>query len=686
GNPAWFVKKGIRNTTFRYPVSGRRIEKGRKYAWQVTAEASGIQPLVSEKWGFGSALPKPPMRGRGPFTVEREVEQYGNWFRVELRITNTGNKPVSHFVVMDSSRFLQCIDDAQVRKLPPPGGPLPLTLFNWEHVAHEVKTGGNGFSSAIEMDLGSWALQPGHILKLRYSAVPIIHNFNQPSGKPLRTMLGGPTNGNALRICYQLDEDQHCRNLPGLAKDLGSVFPQALGAADYLIVTVPRQLFGLFSAGSVTDLLTTMARLAKAKHGVLGYSEPLGHVDLFVLLYQQGRWANRMNPAWATTGYLLLVGEGDVVPHWPTLHNVPDRPIRYSDHMFSNLHWSTRAPRLKVGRIVGRTADDLRVGIQNSLDVYYHVGGASYSGTKAWIATGLEQAHKGDNFTVSAEQGAKYLRDNKSMTCNVWGQEFISWHERVLQQALRHKGRANGGAHPNPDTSNLNAFTLHQLAAWLLEITIGLPPPHAGDQPFTDSEGVSRRVPYGLDQGDVADAVNQAEAIEDARRGEYARPYIYAGSPTAAYGLIDNVFGRDLPKYDVCFWSAHGYYHVFDALSASDVATFDLRSKGRRPVVVSFGCYNGEYFHGGNDGIVRAYLKSGGAVFLGYTEMTSTGWFYDEVGPPYGFLEFWYPNRRLGDITKDWKTDLSVTQGQNMGDRRMLYGTNLYGDPKFGGN
>jgi hypothetical protein len=251
---------------------------------------------------------------------------------------------------------------------------------------------------------------------------------------------------------------------------------------------------------------------------------------------------------------------------------------------------------------------------------------------------------------------------------------------------LRHKGRAAGGAHINPDSSNLNTITLNQLAAWLLEITVGLPPPHSGDQAFTDSEGRARRVPYGFDNNDVAQAGHQAEDIENGRRGAYPKAYIYAADWSGANGLIDNVFARDLPKHDVCFWSAHGNWDVFNALSAADVATMDLRKHGRRPVVVSFGCYNGEYFKGSSDGIVRAYLKSGGGAFFGYTEMTSTGWFRDEVGDPYRFVQNWHTNRRMGIIMHDWKADLSVTQAANNGDKRLLFGTNLYGDPKFGGN
>ncbi|MFO7650465.1 MAG: C25 family cysteine peptidase, partial [bacterium] len=693
-NRPWFEKRGLRGTSLRYPTSARRLEKNKRYAWEVKAEfGRGVRAQVSEQWGFSRFQLRRQVVVQGPLGITREVVRYGNWYRVELRIVNNSSAPVSNIVVTDSSRYFQCIGEAQVRKPPLPGGQLPPDLFQWLPVTNGVLSGGNGFASAIEMDLGSWTLAPGRTVQLRYPVVPIIHNGQASGGKyqaagggPVPMLLSGAVIGVQLRVCFSMNDDQHCKTYPGKAAAMSALVSEALTSADYLLVTVPRRLFALHDSAAVVKLLVTTGKLAKAKNGVLGYSEEIGHYELYQVLSPNGKWALRMNQAWAMTGYLLLVGEGDVVPHWPTLHNVPDRPIRYSDHMFSNMNWITCEPRLKVGRIVGRTAADLEIGIQNSLDVYYHTGGASYSGVNGWMATGIEVPHKGDNFTLQGEQGAKYLRDNKGMTCVVWGQEFITTRDRVLEKALRHKGRDAGGAHVNPDSSNLNPFSLNQLAAWLLEITVGLPPPHSGDQAFTDSEGRPRRVPYGFDSGDVAQAGHQAEDIENARRGGYPKAYIYAADWNGANGLIDNVFARDLPKHDVCFWSAHGNYGLFNALDASDVAAMDLRKHKRRPVVVSFGCYNGAYFSGNSDGIVRAYLKSGGGAFFGYTEMTSTGWFRDEVGDPYRFVQYWHTNRRMGIIMRDWKAELSVTQAAHSGDRRMLFGTNLYGDPKFGGD
>jgi len=691
-NRPWFLKGGIRGTSLRYPSSARKLEKRKRYAWEVTAEfGGGVRPVESEKWGFS----KPGIAVKGPLGITREVVRYGNWYRVELRIVNNSSAPLSNIVVTDSSRYFQCVDGAQVRKPPLPGGQLPPHMFPWVPVENGVLIGGNGFASAIEMDASSWTLEPGRTVQLRYPVVPIIHHgqapgsgykFQASGGGQIRMLLAGAAIGVQLRVCFSMDDDQHCKTYPGLAKGMSTLVSQALTSSDYLLVTVPRRLFALHDSAAVVDLLVTMARLARAKNGVLAYSEPIGHYDLHHLMTPDGKWALRMNPAWAMSGYLLLVGEGDVVPHWPTLNVVFQRPIRYSDHMYSNMGWLTKAPRLKVGRMVGRTAADLKTAIDNSLDAYYHKGGCGYSGDDAWIATGLEVPYKGDNFTVRAEDGAQYLRTNKGMEAYVWGQEFITTRDRVMEKALRHKPVNEGGAHINPDTSKLYMFSLHELAAWILDITVGLPPPHSGDQPFTDSEGRSRRVPYGFGTSDVMAASHQAEAIENARRGAYPKTYVYAGTWSAADNLIDNAFGLSLPRHDVSIWSAHGNFDLYNALDASDVNGMNLRSHKRRPVVVSFGCYNGEYFQGASDGIVRAFMKVGCGGFFGYNEMTSTAWFRTEVGSPYRFLKYWYPNRRLGIIFNDWKTDLATTQGSSTGDRRMLFGTNLYGDPKFGGN
>ena len=109
----------------------------------------------------------------------------------------------------------------------------------------------------------------------------------------------------------------------------------------------------------------------------------------------------------------------------------------------------------------------------------------------------------------------------------------------------------------------------------------------------------------------------------------------------------------------------------------------DYTSDKRRPAIVSFACWNGDYPHTGS--LARAVLNRGVAAFVGYTAMTSTGWFGSQVRDS-TFLRYWAKSRRVGDVFWDWKNRLAQTATTDSGNLRMLFGHNLYGDPKFGGN
>jgi hypothetical protein len=47
-NPAWYEKKGIKRTNFKYPVSAKKLEKGKQYAWQVKLYLENLEISESE--------------------------------------------------------------------------------------------------------------------------------------------------------------------------------------------------------------------------------------------------------------------------------------------------------------------------------------------------------------------------------------------------------------------------------------------------------------------------------------------------------------------------------------------------------------------------------------------------------------------------------------------------------------
>ncbi len=88
-----------------------------------------------------------------------------------------------------------------------------------------------------------------------------------------------------------------------------------------------------------------------------------------------GRWADALATNWCAEGYLLLVGENEIVSAssrtwdlWPT----GDHRVDYTDSRYAETDPPTRSddlPELSVGRIVGNSADRILRALRNSLDL-----------------------------------------------------------------------------------------------------------------------------------------------------------------------------------------------------------------------------------------------------------------------------------------------------------------------------
>lgn len=674
-NRPWYQNRNLTATMLQYPLSAEPLETGKSYAWQVRAylEDERYPSLASEVWGFKRTIQV--MKGGyvavlNPLKVSREVERFGNWFRVKLTLTNIGSSSITNIVLTDSHRYFQCIDDAQKRRVPPPGGEqFPGWTTEWEAAADEVHDAHGGFRGIIEVDLCDWLLPPNQSFTVRYSVLPLL---------TVSVTGQGHTIGEGLKATYRIGTNQYLREyntkalypVPGLA--------DAWKSADYIITSCPSRLYDANPGGTeaVERLLVTMAELAKAKKGALLYftsapaSAPIVRSAFKAFgTVLKNKWQN---------GYLLLVGENEIVPCWDTVTPVPSRPIPNCDHQYADLQGDA-APEVKVGRIIGTTAADLTTGIRHSLDAYYHTGGATWSGATALMLTGEEQPSKGDNFTKEAGEGANYLRASKGVLATHWGMEYITTRRSVIEKALKHTKVEDGGAGTG---ANLSSFSTEQLAAWLLEITVGLPAPHGGDQHFTDTEGRARRVPHGFDDGDIRAASDQAEDIENARRGSWVnQAYGYPASVSESTAIQ---LRFQLPRFEALFFSAHGGSSgkSFNRLTTDVVNTIDFTSMGTRPAIVSFTCYLGNYAHQSGT-ISRAFMRRGCAAHIGYSAMTNTGWFRSHVGSPHTFLQFWQKGKKFGDVFFDWKRHLSTDPAA---DARLVAGYNLYGDPKLGGN
>ncbi len=179
----------------------------------------------------------------------------------------------------------------------------------------------------------------------------------------------------------------------------------AVGVCDYLIVTNPYRLYGVFNpsfyqgptqaTADVDGALSLMAELAFHKQGALGYNDQYDVASLVQLIHVGGAWSSRLAGGWASNGYLLIVGEIEIVP-------AQARKFTYeytggeqvwdfvSDYRYASTSGDEEWPELSIGRIIGNSAAALGTALQTSL------GGKAFDRSHSLLVSG----HPGTGYNV----------------------------------------------------------------------------------------------------------------------------------------------------------------------------------------------------------------------------------------------------------------------------------------------
>jgi hypothetical protein len=301
--------------------------------------------------------------------LTREVDRFGNRFRVRLTVENlpqaTGAAHLHE--VKDYVRSFQVASNHE------PGYEV-LADYNWG-------TGVDAHENAITIDFPqapgqTYDLDPGESIVLEYWMVPIMYEDGttfEIGQKDVEVSYHGPSGETRVSAFVR--------------KVMNPQFPasDAFEDANYAIVTHPENLAWRNGFSNDVDrLLMTMADLARLRSGVLGYLESDNPRQILQdLVSSGGGWAARLDPAFQTVGggYLLIVGEEEIVPAW----TIPLVNLDLSDQPYSNTGGSG-APDIATGRIIGNTASDLMKPLQASIDVW--LGEADFDRSKAWLLTG----------------------------------------------------------------------------------------------------------------------------------------------------------------------------------------------------------------------------------------------------------------------------------------------------------
>ncbi len=318
--------------------------------------------------------PEPPLRPKLVVT-KHNVTRHKNYFGIDLWLQNEGGARAENIEIQDSLRAFQPISE----KVGSVDYKADFNPSTWE-------------GSCIITD--TLDLDPGHSRYYTFKAVPVLIHPNPPK----------PSIGDSIKLTYEgmygatysetpvsFAIKETTLNYPNVP--IATAYNDALKEADYLIMTNRPWLIlrNLFQLDDVNTLFSDMAHLATLRNGVLGYfSSPYVSRDTIRdLIKPGGDWAKKLNPKFSKPleGYLLIVGETEIVPAWTELGFIHGWSVRMSDHPYADTG-GTPAPDLIVGRIIGDDAADLTKPIQASIGVFEGSTGYAFDRKKALVVSG----------------------------------------------------------------------------------------------------------------------------------------------------------------------------------------------------------------------------------------------------------------------------------------------------------
>ncbi|MBN1642203.1 MAG: fibronectin type III domain-containing protein [Anaerolineae bacterium] len=311
--------------------------------------------------------------------VSRTVTRYGTRFVVELEVENESQPgiPVKIDRIEDNVTAFQAIHKDTLHY-------TVRSRYDW-HAA----TSFTAKVDYVDIDLftntveDTITLQPGESLVVNYEMVPVLYE-DQPYFQI------GHQN---VKVWYE--DALGNEELVGFDRELDfiqSTSWSAVGAADYVLVTHPVHLIERFDRDPVNDLLSSMARLASLKSGVLGYLEADNPRYFFdALVEPDGAWALDLHPNFRSPGlgYVLIVGETEIVPSWRV--QTEGWTVRESDHLYAAD--GDGPPNLNLGRIVGDDPAKMRAVIDNAIHVHTGWMGHGFDQSSALLVSGTGNMH-----------------------------------------------------------------------------------------------------------------------------------------------------------------------------------------------------------------------------------------------------------------------------------------------------
>lgn len=683
--------------TFMWDANGYEVDSTHNIVVHVQDEAGN--------WGHNSryvTIGHPPQIE----ILRSEPVRHSNYFEIELTIENNGVVDVDNLWINETNAWLQCLKTGKKSYKTDGGSWQPASTFTFD-----VKSDPLGDLCTISSgNLGT--LESNAAIKLTYYAVPVL---------TLRDEIY--TFGETVKLSYRPRGGENILITP---RCRWSIYPgeisDAFFDADYLIVTCPDALFDHYHTTHVNELLSTLADFARLKNGVLGYILPsTTNHSLKALISPGGEWYEKLR-AYATFdgiiafelrgsfNYLLLVGETEIVPSFFMGEDWPFgvQELRLTDYPYADIHFNDEISDLKVGRILGDTAEELAIPVQASIDV--HNGLAEYDASDALMISGPEDTWEGFVLSIEGTNKGKSSLQGKGVNVMTFHTDFYTTKRRMLADGLRILGTqghgmlgsgtlpwgylANRGARWEEDgdphyLENKYGYTEKQLAAWTLwansELELIYKNMALDDASFAE---------HFITNEQLDRAIELAEDLQTIRIGRggsnYGRSYTYCDTnelaAEASVNTLKNLYINN-KNHDLIIFHGHGdpggWCGTLDEWPGTVTQIEPILFGNSRPIVIALACQSGYYkqlcWGVQKVSIARAFLRNGAAVYIGSTEVSECGINSEVIEDR--FWGYWTKNSRIGDAWFDLKNDVIRD-----GNRFFAYEYNLYGDPKYGEN
>jgi len=184
-----------------------------------------------------------------------------------------------------------------------------------------------------------------------------------------------------------------------------------MGDKEEILVTRGRSFSG-HSEGDVEILSMTYGESPGDRYAL----------DALINDNEHGDWANQLCDGssgtcenFVTDGYLLLVGEIEIIPAFSPSWDLTgsDRgSVDYSDRAYGSTSGNTNYPELSVGRIIGDSAARLQVPLQASIDILN--GDKEFDNSDAFLVSGRDRGTSGEaddiDFSENRDSVAGSLR------------------------------------------------------------------------------------------------------------------------------------------------------------------------------------------------------------------------------------------------------------------------------------